>query len=355
MQVRALAAGMAAGIAALSSPCAASATPAPASASAVGSAPVAPGAGPAPLQAFVLADAPDSLVDLEAHASAIGLIYPTYFECESLTGRITGESTGAITAFARSRHIPVMPRFNCQDGPTVHLILTDPSVRALTLAHLVHIAESPAYAGLNLDFENDGAADSPALSSFVAVLARLLHAHGRRLSVDVVGVTRHSPALATGLYDDRALSAAADYVFVIAWGAHWEGSQPGPIAPLSFVAGVARYVASLPHADRFVLGAPMYGLDWPVGPEPSLQSRANALQYSNVLSLIGSTGAIPLRDRSVDEMTFAYTLDGVSHRVWYMDARAVVDRLRIARAHGLGVGVWRLGGEDQALWFSPFV
>ena len=50
----------------------------------------------------------------------------------------------------------------------------------------------------------------------------------------------------------------------MAWGPHWEGSGPGPIAPLSFVRGVARYVASLPHARRFVLGVPMYGLDWAV-------------------------------------------------------------------------------------------
>ena len=37
---------------------------------------------PAPqLQAFVLAGAPDSLADLEAHAGAIGVVYPTFFEC----------------------------------------------------------------------------------------------------------------------------------------------------------------------------------------------------------------------------------------------------------------------------------
>ncbi len=315
----------------------------------------APATGPALLQAFVLAGAPDSLADLEAHAQAIGVVYPTYFECEPPTGQITGEDTGAITAYARAQHIAVMPRFNCQDGPTVHLILTDPSLRARTLAGLLHIAESPAYAGVNLDFENDVATDRAALTSFVTALARLLHAHGRRLAVDVDGVTRDNPLISTGFYNDRALAAAADYVFVIAWGTHWEGSLAGPIAPLSFVAGVARYVASLPHAGRFVLGSPMYGLDWPVSAGSARQPRATALQYANVLFLARSTGATTLRDRSVDEPTFAYMLDGVEHRVWYMDAPSIADRLRIARTHGLLAGVWRLGGEDQALWSSPFV
>ncbi len=308
---------------------------------------------PAPLQAFVLASAPDSLADLQAHGQALGVVYPTYFECESPSGQITGEDTGAITAYANAQQIAVMPRFNCQDGPTVHRILTEPHARARALAGLAQIASNPAYAGVNLDLENDLAADRSALTSFVSTLARELHARAKKLTVDVDGVTHEDPALSTGFYDDRALAAAADYVFVIAWGTHWEGSAPGPIAPLSYVSAVARYVASLPHGNRFVLGAPMYGLDWPVPAASSRRQRATALQYANVLTLARATGASPVLDRSVDEPTFAYTRAGVTHRVWYMDAQSVADRLRIAREHGLAVGVWRLGGEDQALWSSP--
>ncbi len=235
----------------------------------------------------------------------------------------------------------------------VHTILTEPHARTRTLADLVHIAETPAYAGVNLDLENDVPADRGALTSFVSALARLLHARGKKLAVDVDGVTHEDSAVSTGFYDDRALAAAADYVFVIAWGTHWEGSAPGPIAPLSYVSAVAHYVASLPHADRFVLGAPMYGLDWPVARRPARQPPATALQYANVLALARSVGASPVLDRAVDEPTFAYTQSGVEHRVWYMDAQSVADRLRIAREHGLAVGVWRLGGEDQSLWSSP--
>jgi spore germination protein YaaH len=313
----------------------------------------------ASLQAFVLAGAPDSLADLEAHAQDIGVVYATDFECEPPGGQITGEeaveNTGAITAFARAQQIAVMPRFNCQNGPTVHTILTEPRARARTLAGLARIAESPAYAGLNLDLENDTARDRSALTSFVTALVRTLHAHGRKLTVDVDGVTHDNPAISTGLYDDRALAAVADYVFVIAWGTHWEGSAPGPIAPLSYVSAVARFLASLPHANRFVLGAPMYGLDWPVARRSARQSPATALQYANVLALTRYTGATPVYDRSVDEPTFTYTRAGVSHRVWYMDAQSVADRLRIAHAHGLQAGVWRLGEEDQALWSSPAI
>jgi spore germination protein YaaH len=309
-------------------------------------------AGAEQLEAFLLAGAPDSLVDLQAHVGAIGVVYPTYFECDSPGGNVLGAPDPEVDAYAQTHRIVLMPRFTCQEGAVVHRILTSPSLRARVLAQLLALASSPSDAGLDLDLENDGARDRAALSSFVARLASRLHAEHRLLAVDVVGVRSESiPRPAAGLYDDRALSASADTVFVMAWGVHWAGSAPGPIAPLAFVRGVARHVASLPHARRFVLGVPMYGLDWPLaGTRPR---RATALQYAGVTALAQSSGATPARDPSSGEMTFSYTLAGVPHRVWYMDARAILERIHIARRYGLAAGVWRLGEEDQALWSSP--
>jgi spore germination protein YaaH len=314
---------------------------------------------PSPLQAFLLTGAPDSFADLQAHAGAIGVVYPTYFEC-SPGGGVVGAADAEVDAYAAAHGLVEMPRFGCQNGALVHRILTQSALRARVFARLVGLADGPFYAGLNLDLENDGARDRDALTVFVAALAARLHAEGRKLAVDVVGVTHEAvPRPAAGFYDDRALAAAADTVFVMAWGLHWEGSGPGPIAPLSFVRGVARYVASLPHARRFVLGVPMYGLDWSVsrgrgrlrgGGAVAGPTRATALQYAGALALAQSAGVAPVRDPSSGEMTYTYVRGGVSHRVWYMDARAILARIAIAHSYGLAAGVWRLGEEDQALW-----
>ena len=96
--------------------------------------------------------------------------------------------------------------------------------------------------------------------------------------------------------------------------------------------------------QRFVLGVPMYGLDWAV---PGVRgrsrggggrgsggggggngggagsARATALQYAGVLALARSAGVVPVWDPSSGEVTFAYVRGGVSHSVWYMDARAI--------------------------------
>jgi len=320
---------------------------------------------PQPLQAFLLTSSPDSFADLQAHVGAIGVVYPTYFDCALPGGELAGAPNPEVDAYAAAHGIVEEPRYTCQDGAVVHRLLTQPALRERTLAQLVALAAGPSYAGLNLDLENDGARDRGALSSFVRALAARLHSLSRRLSVDVEGVTREDSRRATYIYDDRALAGAADAVFVMAWGVHWEGSAPGPLAPLPFVRAVARHLASLPHAHRFVLGVPMYGLDWPVsGGRPR---RATALQYADVLALARSVGATPARDPTSGELTFAYTCANEArpirpyrcpneavptHRVWYMDARAILERLQIARRYGLAAGVWRLGEEDQALWSS---
>jgi spore germination protein YaaH len=341
---------------------------------------------PFKLQAFLLTSSPDSFTDLQAHVGAIEALYPTYFNCQVGSGLLAGQDVPAVTAYAAAHALALMPRFNCQDGATVHTILDVPAMRAQVLAHLLALAGNSSYAGLSLDFENDGAADRAAFSSFVSQLAGGLHALHRRLTVVVDGVTHEDARASTGFYDDRALAAVADRVFVLAWGQHWEGSVPGPIASLPWVRQVVAYLTSLPNAARFVLGTPMYGLDWPTAPSaptgaPSGSSsgggpsggssggqsgessvgrggpgaHGTARQFSNIATLAHAVGAKPLRDSSADELTFAYTREGVPHRVWYLDARAILDRLKLGRAHGLAVGVWRLGTEDQSLWSSAVV
>ncbi len=303
--------------------------------------------GTARVQAYLLTSSPDSLRDLRAHAGSISVLYPTLYDCAIPSGHVTGGPDTGATDYARSQHIAVMPRFNCQDGATVHSILAQPALRATTLAQLTSIARDPSYAGLNLDFENDDAADRQALTSFVATLAHRLHTLHKKLSVVVVGVGEDDPTRSTGFYDDRALVALADSVFVLAWGAHWEGSGPGPIAPLGAAIAAASYLGSLPHHARFVLGAPMYGLDWPEG------QRAAAYQYSEVVALAHTQHAHVHSDPASHELTFTYTdAEGVAHQVWSMDGAAVAALLRIGREHGLGIGLWRLGVEDQSLWSS---
>jgi spore germination protein YaaH len=342
----------------------------PAAAAVAPSAAAGPSAAGAPsvtatprLRAFVLAGAPDSFADLEKHVSSIGVAYPTYFECSGHGSQVLGHNEPATSEYIAAHGVVLMPRYTCQNGAQVHRLLYDSSLRLHLLRQLLALGEQPLYRGICLDLENDGAPDRGALTSFVAELARGLHAHGKRLSVTVDGVTREDPRRSTYFYDERRLSALADEVFVMAWGVHWQGSGPGPLAPIGWVRQVARFTASLPHPLRFVLGVPMYGLDWSTaGAGAGVRGRTGggagrfrhgtAYQYASVTALAASLGARPRRDTGSGELTFNYVSGGVRHIVWYLDATAIAARLRLGLEAGLAAGVWRLGSEDQSLWSS---
>jgi spore germination protein len=140
----------------------------------------------------------------------------------------------------------------------------------------------------------------------------------------------------------------------MAWGIHWATSAPGAIADMTWLRRVVRYVDTLPDRDRYVMGSPLYGMDWPR--ETGAGAPARALEWSDVLALAARVGAPPVYEPAAHETRFGYTdASGVRHEVWASNAAAVLERMRLFRARGYGIGVWRLGREDQALWSDPLL
>ena len=69
---------------------------------------------------------------------------------------------------------------------------------------------------------------------------------------------------------------------------------------------------------------------------------------------MAQVGATPVWDQVAQEPYFTYADgSGTPHTVYYANAPSVEARFAVARAHGLGVGFWRLGSEDQTVWNDP--
>ena len=303
------------------------------------------------LHAFLLATTDESFTDLQRHYRQIGTVYPTYFDCRSGDAGIIGKEDPLVTRWAQLRKIRVMPRFNCQHGPTLNTMLRNPAIRAKTLTNLVGLVQQHGYDGINIDFEAGFETDRDALTSFVADLAAALHPLGKRVAVEVSAKFGNTTTGRSGFYDYPALGRVADTVFVMSWGWHWRTSGPGPSDELTNVLKVANYTATMPHKERFVLGLPLYAHDWPNGGGPSNPSTPR--EYGEAMEVAQRFGAVPRLDENAFTWTFNYVDAGVPHEVWYGDATTVSRRIRVARVRGLGLGFWRLGREDQRIWDDP--
>jgi spore germination protein YaaH len=297
--------------------------------------------------AFLLATVDSSFVDLQNHYMQIGTVSPTYFEVQR-DGSISGKDDPLVTRWARLHGVRVEPRFHTEDPTTQHTLLTSPTASAALAARIAAICALNGYDGANIDFEAGPPTDKAALTAFVQTLAGLLHAQGETLTVSIGPKVSAAVTGRNAYFDYPALAQAADHLFVMAWDLHWSTSAAGPISDVTWVSKVVAYAATVPNANRFILGTQLYGFDWP------LAGKATPLEFDGIQGLLAQVGATTAWDPVAQEPYFSYTdATGTSHSVYFANAPSVQARFAVARANGIGVGMWRLGSEDQTMWNDP--
>ncbi len=302
-------------------------------------------------QAFLLASTDQSFTDLEAHYQQIGVVYPTYFDC-GVAGEVLGKDDPLVTGWALARKIAVLPRVNCQNVNDENQILNEPAARQAMIDKLASLCQTYGYDGVQIDFEGAAPAERDAFTAFIKALSERLHAQNDKLSTIVTAKTYNVPTGRAAMYDDAALSGYSDWIFVLDWGLHWTTSGPGSIDELPWFKRVAEYAATMPNRERFVLGMPMYGIDWPNGGGSG--NAGTPLEFSNVVALESELGVLPQWDEVAASPHFSYTdASGTHHDVWYTDQQSIGMRAALASSLGLGVGLWHLGSEDQGVWNLP--
>jgi|HubBroStandDraft_3_1064219.scaffolds.fasta_scaffold00669_7 spore germination protein YaaH len=302
-------------------------------------------------QAFLLASTDQSFDDLQAHYQQIGVVYPTDFNCGA-QGAVTGSNDPLVTGWAQARQIAVMPRLNCQNPDDEDEILNEPAKQEALINQLAELGSTYGYAGFQIDFEGAAPSERNPFTAFITALAARLHAQGEKLSTVVTAKYYNIMSGRAAMYDDAALSVPSDYLFVLDWGLHWTTSAPGALDELGWFTRVADYTATLPNKEKFVLGMPMYGIDWPNGGGGS--NPGTPLEYDNVMALASEYGVTPEWEPTAADPHFSYVDSaGVSHSVWYTDQQSIAVRVALAESLGLGVGLWHLGSEDQSIWELP--
>jgi spore germination protein YaaH len=303
------------------------------------------------VQAFLLASTDQSFADLQAHYQQIGVVYPTYFGCD-VNGKVRGSNDPLVTGWAQARQIAVMPRLNCQNPVDEDQILNEAPAREEMIDQLAALCQTYGYQGIQVDFEGAQPSERNAFTAFITALAERLHSQGDKLSTIVTAKYYNVMSGRAAMYDDAALSGPSDYIFVLDWGLHWTTSGPGGMAELPWFTKVADYTATLPNKGKFVLGMPMYGIDWANGGGPN--NPGTPLEYDNVTALESEYGVTPEWEPVAAEPRFSYTdVNGVSHTVWYTDQQSLAVRVSLAQSLGLGIGLWHLGSEDQSIWELP--
>jgi len=255
-------------------------------------------------------------------------------------------------------------------------ILSEPQSRALHVQTIVQFAAANNFAGIDLDYENFAFNDGrdtwdstrPNWVAFVTELADALHKQHRTLTVSAPYVLDGKQTSDSGywVYDYAAIGKVVDRIRIMAY--DYSTTEPGPIAPLSWVRAVVVATKKLVPASKLVLGIPVYGRDWAgdiVGTCPPDQTpKTHTISATNAETLAASEGIVPMWADHSAERTFTYTQQivgtdvtgaaascTVTRTVWYSDAQSVYERAWVAERQDLsGVALFPLGSDVPAMW-----
>jgi len=151
-----------------------------------------------------------------------------------------------------------------------------------------------------------------------------------------------SPAQA--VYDYRAIGQVADLVEVLAYDHSWATSNPGDIAPKSWVRSVASYtraqLAGTGADPVLLIGS--YGYDWPVDAEGRRTGRGKALT---------ATDLTRLPRFSPDATNWTYDNGGQLHEVYQITASAMRTEVQqITKPNKFRAGFWSAAESDPEGW-----
>jgi cellulose synthase/poly-beta-1,6-N-acetylglucosamine synthase-like glycosyltransferase/peptidoglycan/xylan/chitin deacetylase (PgdA/CDA1 family)/spore germination protein YaaH len=140
----------------------------------------------------------------------------------------------------------------------------------------------------------------------------------------------------------RAVAQVVDNVILMDYDYHWQGGQPGPIAPQEWFAQQYAIARSAIPQGKLIVAIGSYGYDWHDG-------EADALTINEAWLAAHDSDATPTFDPVSGNSGFAYSDDGHQHTVWMMDAATSWNQLNLLGGVK-GIALWRLGEEDQGFW-----
>jgi spore germination protein YaaH len=143
------------------------------------------------------------------------------------------------------------------------------------------------------------------------------------------------------------------------------GNMYKPVADIDWVEKIATLALRDIPAKKIVLGIPTYGYKYEViqlpGTSTLTYSRIGSMNFNYADQLAKSLNVTPIRN-SAGELSFVYgtstdingnPLNGFKqYLVWYSDATAIADKVRIAKLYKLGgVVIFKIdGGNDPRVW-----
>jgi len=274
-------------------------------------------------------------------------VYPYWYQL-NIDGTLnkTDHSENAdFLEYLNNEEILTLPMIaNDCDTEIVHAFLSNTEAIDKNIEEVVNLVNKMDYDGANIAYECMEASDKARYSDFITRLSNELHNNNKLLYLAV-----HAKTDDTGTWggpqsqDWSVVNQYADKVIIMTYDYHWETSEAGDIAPISWMRNVLDYAITEIDNDKIYLGIHFYGYDW-------LGQKAESLTYSDVENIIQANSPT-INNSYENEKYFSYTGDGGLRTVYFADHETIRQRVDLINEYNIaGISIWRLGNEDTENW-----
>ncbi len=329
-----------------------------------------------------------------ANMNTLTQISPFAFELQS-DGTIKNalkyesEPWPALIAEAKKKKVKVYPSIlsyphNETEKYQFYLLMAQRKKRQAHVKEIVTLVKKYNMDGIDIDYEAKTAETRPYFSAFLTELSKELKKTNKKLICTVEARTPPESRYATTSReilakveysnDYKVIGKVCDQVRIMAYDQATDDAQLNnanaglmykPVADIDWVEKVATLALRDIPAKKIILGIPTYGYKYEIiqvpGTTTPRYSRIGSMNYIYADELAKSLGITPTRNQA-GELSFTYgtttdiygaSLGGYKqYVVWYSDAQAIADKVRIAKLYKLGgVVIFKIdGGNDPKVF-----
>ncbi len=291
----------------------------------------------------------DLLPSVLSSTSGINVISPTWFYLNDNAGGIASLASADYVSYCHQNGIEVWALLSNFENPEVDTtyVLNHTSTRDALIDNLMSEALSYDLDGINLDFESLEGEAGVGFLEFVRELSLRCEENGLVLSID-----NYPPSAYTAFYGRAEQAVFADYIVLMAYDEHYNGSDAGSVSSIGFVReSVANTLAEAP-ADQLILGLPFYTRLWKETPgmEGEVVS-SEALSMTEAENRVTEAGGSFAWLEEAGQYYASYDADGYTYEIWLEDETSLDLKLSVMEENGLaGCSFWKLNYEKSAVW-----
>lgn len=314
-----------------------------------------------------------------AHIDKIDIVSPFAYEVNE-TGvlqdklKLYQEPFSRLASTTKAKKKLLIPTILWTDQKSMENTLHDKELRSVMITDILTEIRKYKLDGIDIDFEGKSADTRTDFSAFIKEASKRLHAANKLLVCTLESrvpldsrYTKVTPELVKKIEYSNDWKAIAPYCDQVRFMAYDQMNtdqillqQKGkdgfykPVADIDWVEKVITLAMWDFKWKKIVIGVPTYGNKYEI-----IEDSKGAVNYKFIGSMnwyyadqkAKELNITPTRN-SAGELSYTFSENGHKYLVWYSDANAIADKVKIAKLYKVGgIAIFKVdGNNDPAIW-----